>query len=310
MDAQVTSPSGTDSPSPRRRSRRAARRRRNIAIGICVAVLAAATGLTLWRQDRLLERYEQAARNAERVEADQVRLAAIGETRPVYRYSVVPGGVFTPAELERAMKADPVVAAHYAAVDLRKLRVEYLREQMAAHVSYRIADDVYWTRKKLELKAGERVLTDGNIIIRARCGNNVSVAALPPALDTEPAPEEFDWLGDPTVLAALPEPEPAPAPALDAPASAAVIPPGGRRPYTPGGGFAVPVPRGQTEDPKRDPDPDPTPDPDPEPDPDPDDPGDDPLPVPEPTTLVLVGIGAATGLARHLRKRRAAQPPL
>jgi hypothetical protein len=45
------------------------------------------------------------------------------ENRPVYPYSVVPGGVRDVAELKWAAKHDPVVAAHYAGFDYDHARV-------------------------------------------------------------------------------------------------------------------------------------------------------------------------------------------
>jgi hypothetical protein len=125
-------------------------------------------------------------------------------TRLVYPYSVVPGGVLTPDEVERAMARDPVVASHYAGLNPRALRVVHLLEPRDAYVSYRIGNQVYWTSRKLRLKVGEAVLTDGNITVRARCGNQVADSALGPVSPSEPSADLLDSPADPTLVAGLP----------------------------------------------------------------------------------------------------------
>ena len=123
--------------------------------------------------------------------------SADGVERAIYRYSVVPGGVRSPEELAEAMSRDSVVAEHYEGIDPAKMRTERLREPMQAHVSYRIADRVYWTSRKITLQAGEPILTDGQKTVRGRCGNRVSVDPLLPTLDIEPHPITFDSIINP-----------------------------------------------------------------------------------------------------------------
>ena len=94
----------------------------------------------------------------------------------VYPYSVIEGGARTVAELKNAIDTDPVVAAHYADFSLENARVVELREPRFAHVSYRLDNRVFWTRKPVVLNRGERVLTDGVHVARTRCGNQVSDA--------------------------------------------------------------------------------------------------------------------------------------
>jgi hypothetical protein len=111
--------------------------------------------------------------------------------RAVYPYSVVPGGVHSAQELALA-RADRVVAAHYAAVDLPAVRVEMVRASRRVHVSYRIGDEIYWTKRTLLLSPGERTLTDGRTEIRSRCGNIISETPQGPTSDEEPSITEFD----------------------------------------------------------------------------------------------------------------------
>src|SRR5262249_43345252 len=63
------------------------------------------------------------------------------------------------------------------------------------YASYRIGDDIYWTKHKLRLPEGEMVLTDGVNTIRARCGNMLAYQLpLPKPLDPpfEPPPLVFE----------------------------------------------------------------------------------------------------------------------
>lgn len=109
------------------------------------------------------------------------------EARPVYPYSLVPGGVHDPKELERVFKHDPVIAAHYRDFDFRRARVMQLLEDKTVYVSYRIAGRVYWTTKKVRLRRGEKVITDGKMTLRTRCGNQVSDTARKEVSPNEPA---------------------------------------------------------------------------------------------------------------------------
>ena len=86
---------------------------------------------------------------------------AEGETRPEYRYSVIPGGVYTSEEFEAAIQEDPVVADEYGYIDTSAVRAEVLSEPRLAYVSYRLNDRIYWTKNKVALKAGETILSDG-----------------------------------------------------------------------------------------------------------------------------------------------------
>jgi hypothetical protein len=109
------------------------------------------------------------------------------ESRPVYPYSIVPGGVHDPRELERVFEKDPVVAAHYREFDFRRARVIQLTQDRTVYVSYRIGGHVYWTTKRVLLRRGEKVITDGKTTLRTRCGNQVSDTARNEVSPSEPA---------------------------------------------------------------------------------------------------------------------------
>jgi len=204
------------------------------------------------------------------VAAETARLRSA--IRPIYRYSIVAGGVRSSDDVEQAMRRDPVVADHYVNVRTADLREERVDQPMFVHASYRIGDKVFWTARTLTLHPGEKVLTDGKTTIRERCGNLLTVEPLAPALmpalmDEPPAPE-FDaavapWapaagytLKSPPVFFDPPDP-PGPPPPDDPPV---------RLPYT----FDSA-----------------------------------PVPVPEPSTWALLSLGLMVVIARSFARRRA-----
>jgi len=112
--------------------------------------------------------------------------------RPVYPYSIVPGGVATRDDVQKRVDTDPVVAKHYASFDARKAHAVVNARPRAVHVSYRKGDKVYWTSKTVMLAAGETLLSDGSNEIRGRCGNRISDKAMLPVAMNEPTEEELD----------------------------------------------------------------------------------------------------------------------
>ena len=120
-----------------------------------------------------------------------------GVHRTVYRHSVIAGGVYSARELTTALDTDPVAKDHHKAVALDRVQVKTLSAPRQAYVSYRVGDQVYWTKEKVTLAAGESILTDGNVEIRARCGNGISTRPNTPTADHEPPPPELDEVVDP-----------------------------------------------------------------------------------------------------------------
>ena len=94
--------------------------------------------------------------------------------RPVYPYSLVPGGVYDAKELEAAFAHDPVLASHYRGFDFNRARLVRLLSDKTVYVSYRIGGRIFWTTRLVHLHAGELLLTDGVMTVRTRCGNQVS----------------------------------------------------------------------------------------------------------------------------------------
>jgi hypothetical protein len=122
--------------------------------------------------------------------------------RVLYPYSVIPGGVRNSAELRNAVAHDDTVAQHYTGFNLGNARVVQLREARAMFVSYRIGSRIFWTKNRLNLRAGEKVVTDGEHMARTRCGNRLSDVPIGPVLKNEPLPEAMEIPADGGLLAA------------------------------------------------------------------------------------------------------------
>jgi hypothetical protein len=130
----------------------------------------------------------------------------------VYPYSVIPGGVKDSEDLRYAALRDYVVRRHYARFDFTHARLLRATEAREVYLSYRIRDSVYWTRRKIRLRPGELLLTDGKITARARCGNQISETIQPEVSNEEP---DVDILDQP-VLAVDAAPSLTPRPVLAA----------------------------------------------------------------------------------------------
>jgi hypothetical protein len=129
------------------------------------------------------------------------RLAAASAARlaapmppPVYRHSVIPGGVHGAAELASKLARDPVASIHYANFNVARASLVRLAKARLVHVSYRIGDKIYWTKNKVRLAPGEELLTDGAHLVRTRCGNRIADSRQAMESDKEPAPDVLDAL--------------------------------------------------------------------------------------------------------------------
>jgi hypothetical protein len=179
--------------SRRLRRRERARRRRFLAGVIITTVLIAVSLAKLSRTPRIpAEPPESGPESLVAIATEPVEAGGdTGREPVVFPYSIIPGGAANAGALREAIAADPVVRAHYANFDLSRTRVVRLTEPRVAHVSYRIGDDVFWTKKPLLLKAGETLLTDGEHYARTRCGNQLAASPGPVSAD-EPPDGAFD----------------------------------------------------------------------------------------------------------------------
>ena len=71
-----------------------------------------------------------------------------------YRHSVIPGGVRHALELTAALARDRYAKVHYANFDAANAYIVHVKAPRFVHVSYRMGDEIYWTKKKLQLKTG------------------------------------------------------------------------------------------------------------------------------------------------------------
>jgi hypothetical protein len=110
----------------------------------------------------------------------------------IYPYSLIPGGIESVEELKNAIAHDPLLKAHYGGFNLAKARLIRLTKDREVHVSYRLGNQIYWTKRKLKLFKGETLISDGENASRTRCGNRISVPPATPISPEEPTPDVLD----------------------------------------------------------------------------------------------------------------------
>jgi hypothetical protein len=276
-----------------------ARRRRRIVTGTLAALalgsIAMSFVLVNFPGDRPAHRADASDASPASPDAGRVVRAEspVAPVRAVYRHSVVPGGVRSREEIAYVVQRDQVVAEHYKGINPQLMRNERLPKPLLAHVSYRLGNKVYWTKKPVQLPANEPVMTDGKTTIRERCGNLISMEPLAPVSEEEPALPSFDLPMDPMEFAWMRlnyTPPGIPAkPVPGSPAFLSVPGPVGvpplrsiEQPGEPSNrSVDPPIETVTTVEP--------------------------PMPVPEPNTLTLFGLGGAAGIAHYLRKRARAR---
>ena len=112
--------------------------------------------------------------------------------RVVYPYSIVPGGIQTPDDLREVSEHDRVVGGHYAGFNFRNARIVELDQPKLVYLSYRMGDRVYWTAKRISLHKGEKLITDGTMTARVRCGNRIAESPQPAVSPFEPPAAKFE----------------------------------------------------------------------------------------------------------------------
>ena len=150
----------------------------------------------------------------------------------VYPYSIIPGGIQSIQELKNAIAKDSVVSAHYATFHLERARIIRLDRERSMHVSYRLGNQVYWTKRELKLAKGETLVTDGVQTARTRCGNLIAETIVAPVSPEEPTAQELNTPEDPPYTAGNLEsvhrfPELVPPPGPNAPPAEGSSPAGG-----------------------------------------------------------------------------------
>lgn len=138
-----------------------------------------------WQQGNL-------SQNLALLAATSVSPPGLSGPRIVYPYSVVPGGVSTPADLRERSEHDPLLAAHFAGFNFANARIIELGESRLVYLSYRMKGKVFWTQQKVRLRKGEKLITDGRITARTRCANRVSESAQEAISPEQPPLEKFE----------------------------------------------------------------------------------------------------------------------
>jgi hypothetical protein len=174
------------------------------------------------------------------------RTSADGLIKRPLRYSVVAGGVHSVEQLRRAYDSDPEYRNLIGDVDWSKMHQAYLANASCFFSSFRKTsfDLIRWTAgPSLCLPAGEEIFTDGEVLIKAACGNRVSLGKHYPIDPSVFGPElnelEPPPISQPVTLALWSEPQTLP-PSRKQQQPPTVIPPTFVGGCCGGGGFAPP----------------------------------------------------------------------
>lgn len=182
------------------RPRHRRRRRRAAAALITITVIVALASAVAALIEAFPRHHQRAIREPAKSLPEAKRNDAAAATvrpRPVFRHSVVAGGVYSAEELSDAARRDPVVGRHYQVIMAGNVRTEIVAAERLAYMSYRRGSQIYWTSRKVRLPPGETILTDGVSDVRSRCGNRLSSVPMEPTADDEPTEAELD--GPPSV---------------------------------------------------------------------------------------------------------------
>jgi len=117
---------------------------------------------------------------------------AVRSRKVVYPYSVIPGGFHSIEELKKTIAKDPVVSAQFAVFRLANARIIRLDRARTMHVTYRLGNQVFWTKRELALAKGETLITDGKHTALTRCGNLIADAIEPPVSPNEPTAQQLN----------------------------------------------------------------------------------------------------------------------
>ncbi|MGA9528400.1 MAG: hypothetical protein WBS24_09810 [Terriglobales bacterium] len=108
------------------------------------------------------------------------------KTRPVYQYSLAPGGFHSVQEIRAALH-DPLLAKAYETLDFNKLHARRLTKDTCAFVQSRKNGAIFWTKRCVQIHAGEIMWTDGSHSLLARCGNQIAYTPQEPQIELEAA---------------------------------------------------------------------------------------------------------------------------
>lgn len=167
-----------------------------IAFLALIAICVGSIRLVAHRQYRSDEQGKTLASAASNtsylLESQAVLKTETRSPRLVYPYSIIPGGVTSADELRQAAAHDSVVAAHYVGFNYRRAHLVEVKRAQKVYLSYRLHNRVFWTLRQASLHPGEKLLTDGTLTARTRCGNQVSVLPHVAISPDEPTLAELD----------------------------------------------------------------------------------------------------------------------
>ena len=166
--------------------------RQTLSLPVAIATITVTTVSLLGVAAILHYGRKHPSRSAKLDGSDRSASTARTVARPVYPYSVLPGGAYDVAELKRKLVSDATAARHYQPFQLARVRSVGANFASPVYVSYRKGDQIYWTRNSIRIAAGETLLTDGVLFARARCGNRISMTPEVPVAHVDPPPEIID----------------------------------------------------------------------------------------------------------------------
>lgn len=109
----------------------------------------------------------------------------------------------TVAGFKAQVMSDPQLMEHYKHFDWEKALVFENQQDSYSSVLYKKNEKIYWTRKSLLIQKGEKILTDGKMLVRTYCCNQIALVPPGPFLPPhdEPPPEDIQ----PPEAPAIPE---------------------------------------------------------------------------------------------------------
>ena len=169
-----------------------------LLVVVCVAAIRLISGDSQSRPRQLKSALPDTGPSLSALAGPRMGKVTARNRRVVYPYSVVPGGVSSVEELRQVAAHDPTVARHYAEFNYSRSRVIEAKQSRLVYLSYRRDNKIYWTHKQASLHPGEKLISDGQITARTRCGNQVSVL---PRAETSPEEPPIAELDRPDALA-------------------------------------------------------------------------------------------------------------
>jgi hypothetical protein len=160
-----------------------------VVSGVCIHFL---TNRTQHNEDARILNPSSTSNTAYLLEAQRAPQIQARGRRLIYPYSIVPGGISSAEDLRNAAAHDGVVATHFSGFNYRRARLIEVKQPQKVYLSYRLHNKVYWTVRQASLHVGEKLLTDGTLTARTRCGNQVSVLPRVASSPDEPPLAELD----------------------------------------------------------------------------------------------------------------------